>query len=244
MFVPPSQQQSAWIGIDIGGTFTDFVVYSFSEQTLQRMKVLSTPLDPSDAVLQGLAKFPQLMSRQIVHGSTVATNAILERKGARTALITTKGFRDVLIIGRQDRPELYDLFPSIPPLLVPREWTFEITERVDYGGNIVTPLQENELDVIIQEIKAHEIQSVAVSFLFSFVNPTHERSVTNRLRAEGLFVTASSEILPEFREYERTSTTVVNAYVSPCSIRIWADWSKRCSPASFTFCSPTGGASQ
>jgi N-methylhydantoinase A len=208
-------QKGLWIGIDIGGTFTDFVVYSFSDQSLQRLKILSTPSDPANAVLQGLTKFSQSASRHIVHGSTVATNAILERKGARTALITTKGFRDVLLIGRQDRPALYDLFPSIPPPLVPREWCFEVTERMDYEGNIVTPLQKEELDGIIEEFHSQNIQSVAVSFLFSFVNPVHEQWVANRLRAEGLFVTASSEILPEFREYERTSTTVVNAYVSP-----------------------------
>ncbi len=215
MAIPDNHQHGSWIGIDIGGTFTDFVVYASHSQSLQRFKILSTPSNPAEAVLEGLLQLPHQVSRHIVHGSTVATNAILERKGARTALITTKGFRDVLLIGRQDRPELYDLFPSIPPPLVPCEWTFEITERLDYEGNIVTPLNEIELDAIIEELKAQKIQSVAVSFLFSFVNPAHERWVTNRLRAEGFFVTASSEILPEFREYERTSTTVVNAYVSP-----------------------------
>ena len=120
----------------------------------------------------------------------------------------------MLVIGRQDRPDLYDLFPSIPLPLVPHDWCLEITERISYEGNIVIPLQENELPAIISELKNQNIQSVAVSFLFSFVNPKHEQWVTSRLRAEGLFVTASSELLPEFREYERTSTTVVNAYVS------------------------------
>lgn len=208
-------QHTLWVGIDIGGTFTDFVVYSPDDGTLQRFKVLSTHPDPAEGVLQGLSKIPQTASRQIVHGSTVATNAILERKGARTALITTKGFRDVLLIGRQNRPELYDLFPVIPPPLVSREWCLEITERVDYEGTVVIPLQEKELDAIIETLRQEHIQSVAVSFLFSFVNPAHEQCVTRRLREEGFFVTASSEILPEFREYERTSTTVVNAYVSP-----------------------------
>jgi len=208
-------QHTLWVGIDIGGTFTDFVVYSPDDGTLQRFKVLSTHPDPAEGVLQGLSKIPQTASRQIVHGSTVATNAILERKGARTALITTKGFRDVLLIGRQNRPELYDLFPVIPPPLVSREWCLEITERVDYEGTVVIPLQEKELDAIIETLRQEHIQSVAVSFLFSFVNPAHEQCVTRRLREEGFFVTVSSEILPEFREYERTSTTVVNAYVSP-----------------------------
>ncbi|MDH3770308.1 MAG: hydantoinase/oxoprolinase family protein, partial [Nitrospirota bacterium] len=215
MAIPEHNDPGLLIGIDIGGTFTDFVVYASKDQTLRRFKILSTPSDPAEAVLKGLNQLPHQASRHMVHGSTVATNAILEGKGARTALITTKGFRDVLLIGRQDRPELYDLFPSLPPPLVSREWSWEITERVDYAGNIVAPLQENELDAIIEKLKSQNIQSVAVSFLFSFVNPAHEQWVTNRLRAEGLFVTASSEILPEFREYERTSTTVVNAYVSP-----------------------------
>ena len=241
MAKPQHNQQGFWIGIDIGGTFTDFVVYSSRDQSLQRLKILSTPADPAEAVLQGLTKFSQSASRHIVHGSTVATNAILERKGARTALIATKGFRDVLLIGRQDRPELYDLFPSIPPPLVPRECCWEITERMDYAGNIVTPLQENKLDAIIKELKSQNIQSVAVSFLFSFVNPAHEQWVTNRLRAEGLFVTASSEILPEFREYERTSTTVVNAYVSPVLDTYLGRLEREMTPTEFHILQSNGG---
>ncbi len=216
--IDPSLDSSSltlWVGIDIGGTFTDFVVYSPVGQSLQRFKVLSTPSDPAEAVLQGLSQLPKHMNRHIVHGSTVATNAILERKGARTALITTSGFRDILLIGRQDRPQLYDLFPDLPVPLVPREWCLEMSERMDFQGNIVTPLQQDAVGPIVELLRSNDIQSVAVSFLFSFVNPVHERWVTNRLRAEGFFVSASSELLPEFREYERTSTTVANAYVSP-----------------------------
>ena len=215
MAILDQTSEELWIGIDIGGTFTDFVVYATHEQALKRFKVLSTPGDPAQAVLQGLSHLSSTTSRHIVHGSTVATNAILERKGAYTALITTKGFRDLLVIGRQARPELYDLFPSIPEPLVPREGCLEVAERMDYQGHVVSPLQENELSAIIKELQSQNIQSVAISFLFSFVNPAHEQQVANRLREEGLFVTASSEILPEFREYERTSTTLVNAYVSP-----------------------------
>ncbi len=229
------------IGIDIGGTFTDFVIYSSSDQSLQRFKILSTPTDPSQAVLQGLSQLTKTNSRHIVHGSTVATNAILERKGARTALMTTKGFRDVLQIGRQDRPELYDLLPSIPSPLIPREWSFEITERMDEEGNVVTPLQEYELDEIIGELRGQNIQSVAVSFLFSFLNPKHEQWVTNRLRAEGFFVTASSEILPEFREYERTSTTAVNAYVSPVLDTYLGKLEQEMLPAEFHILQSNGG---
>ena len=147
-----------WIGIDIGGTFTDFVIYSPDDEILQRYKVLSTPSDPADAVLRGLSQLPQTASRHIVHGSTVATNAILERKGAPTALITTKGFRDVLQIGRQDRPALYDLFPSIPLPLVPRERCLEITERLDYEGNVVVALREEEIRPLVELLRRQKIQ--------------------------------------------------------------------------------------
>ena len=241
MPIPEHADKELWVGIDIGGTFTDFVVYASSDQSLHRFKILSTPSDPAEAVLQGLTRLPDQANRHMVHGSTVATNAILERKGARTGLITTKGFRDVLQIGRQDRPELYDLFPSIPPPLVPREWSFEITERMDYEGNIVTPLQEYELDEIIKELKKKNIQSVAVSFLFSFVDANHEKRVARRLRDEGLFVTASSEILPEFREYERTSTTVVNAYVSPVLDSYLGRLEREITPTDFHILQSNGG---
>lgn len=233
--------QNVWVGIDIGGTFTDFVVYSSSDQSLQRFKILSTPADPAEAVLQGLAQLPHHPGRHIVHGSTVATNAILERKGARTALITTKGFRDVLLIGRQNRPELYDLFPVISQPLVPRAWSFEISERVDCEGNILTPLQEQGLVSILEMLRHEAIQSVAVSFLFSFVNPAHEQWVTRRFRDEGFFVTGSSEILPEFREYERTSTTVVNAYVSPVLDTYLGRLEREIKPTEFHIVQSNGG---
>jgi N-methylhydantoinase A len=241
MAIPEHNYPGLLIGIDIGGTFTDFVVYAANDQPLLRFKILSTPSDPAEAVLQGLNQLPHHASRHIVHGSTVATNAILERKGARTALLTTKGFRDVLLIGRQDRPELYDLFPSIPPPLVSRAWCLEITERVDYEGNVVTPLQKHELDTIIETLRCENIHSVAVSFLFSFVNPAHEQWVTKQLRAEGFFVTASSEILPEFREYERTSTTVVNAYVSPVLDAYLASLEREITPKAFHLLQSNGG---
>ena len=156
-------------------------------------------------------------------------------------LITTKGFRDVLLIGRQDRPELYDLFPSIPPPLVPPEWCFEVTERIDYQGHTVVPLQEWELEKIVQDLKAQNIRSVAVSFLFSFANPEHEQRVADRLRAEGLFVTASSEILPEFREYERTSTAVVNGYVSPVLDAYLGSLGREVAPTEFHILQSNGG---
>jgi N-methylhydantoinase A len=124
---PESSSLTVWVGIDIGGTFTDFVIYSPVGQSLQRFKVLSTPSDPAEAVLQGLSQLHHNGSRHIVHGSTVATNAILERKGARTALMTTSGFQDILLIGRQDRPQLYDLFPVLPAPLVQSKWCLEMS---------------------------------------------------------------------------------------------------------------------
>ncbi len=204
-----------WVGVDIGGTFTDFVVYSPANQSLERFKILSTPADPAEAVLQGLAELTPKTNRHIVHGSTVATNAILERKGARTALVTTEGFRDILSIGRQNRPALYEIVPAGPDPLVPREWCVEVSERIDHRGQVVKSLQAPSLEAVSRTLKGAGIQSVAVSLLFSFVNPSHEQAVAKRLREDGWFVTVSSELLPEFREYERTSTTVVNAYVSP-----------------------------
>jgi N-methylhydantoinase A len=241
--VRPSEYsgQNLWVGIDIGGTFTDFVIYSPVDQLLERYKVLSTPSDPAEAVLQGLSQLPKNVSRHIVHGSTVATNAILERKGARTALVTTSGFRDILQIGRQDRSDLYDVFPDVPSPLVPREWCLEMPERVDFQGNIVTPLQKDAIEPIFESLRSNEIQSVAVSFLFSFVNPAHERWVTNRLRETGWFVTASSEILPEFREYERTSTTVVNAYVSPVLDKYLGRLEREMTPTEFHILQSNGG---
>ncbi len=241
--VPPSEDsgQSLWVGIDIGGTFTDFVIYSPVDHSLHRYKVLSTPSDPAEAVLPGLSQIPRPVSRHIIHGSTVATNAILERKGARTALLTTKGFRDILLIGRQDRPDLYDLFPDVPAPLVQREWCLDMTERVDFQGTIVTPLQENELNTIIEKLRDANIRSVAVSCLFSFMNPAHEQPVANELRDEGFFVTASSEILPEIREYERTSTTVVNAYVSPVLDAYLGRLEREMLPAEFHILQSNGG---
>lgn len=152
----------------------------------------------------------------IVHGSTVATNALLERKGARTALITTAGFADVLEIGRQTRPKLYDLSASKPEPFVPAERRFEVTERVDYQGQVLIPLDPAALDPLIERLAASDVESVAVCLLFSFLRPEHEEIIGERLRAANRFhLSLSSEILPEYREFERTSTTVMNAYVGP-----------------------------
>ena len=209
------QDTSKRIGIDIGGTFTDFVIFDSNTGETVTFKLLSTPKNPAKAMLEGLEKIPSEIKRKIIHGSTVATNALLEGKGARTALITTKGFRDVLHIGRQNRSELYDLFADPPPPLIPYEWRLEIDEMVIYTGEITSPINTKEVDECISFLKNEKINSVAVCLLFSFLDNSHEQMIAKLLRKEGFFTSISSDVLPVFREYERTSTTVVNAYVSP-----------------------------
>lgn len=213
------------IGIDIGGTFTDFVIYDSKINYIKSFKLLSTPEDPSQAVLDGLASIledsrrnqqnPMVEILSVIHGSTVATNILLERKGAICALITTKGFGDVIQIGRQNRPSLYDFFVNLPAPLIPPELRFEVTERVDHDGNILIALDPHEVDILINNIKKTEAKSIAVCLLFSFLRPEHEQYLGKKLFQAGFRVSLSSEIVPEFREYERTSTTAVNAYVTP-----------------------------
>jgi N-methylhydantoinase A len=214
-----SSKHTIRIGIDIGGTFTDFVVFRPDTGNITTFKILSTPEDPAKAVLQGLERIASTggITRQayIIHGSTVATNALLERKGASTALITTRGFRDVLSIGRQNRPALYDFTIDPPPPLIPASLRLEVDERVDHLGRVLTPIDPLQVESLVQDLKLKSIESVAVCLLFSFLHPDHEKLIGEQLRSVGYFVSTSTEILPEFREYERTSTTVVNAYVSP-----------------------------
>ena len=213
----------ARLGVDTGGTFTDFV-WLDEHGRLQIHKQLSTPADPSQAIVEGIQEIRLSSDAAVIHGSTVATNALLERRGARTALIATKGFADVLAIGRQNRPDLYALVPQKPDPLVPPQWRFEQTERVTAAGEIQTPLQEQELDALVDRLLAEGIESVAVCLLFSFLWPHHERQIRQAISAlakdgQNIHVSLSSEILPQFREYERTSTTVINAYVAPLMAR-------------------------
>jgi len=203
------------IGIDIGGTFTDFVVYEPDEGAINTFKLPTDPGNPAKTVLQGLGQINLQGSSRVIHGSTVATNALLEKKGARTALITTNGFKDVIQIGRQNRPSIYDWSVKPPPSLIPTELRLEINERVDHRGNVIMPLDILHLDEIIQILDHYHVESVAVCFLFSFLYPRHEQVVAEKLKGRGYLTSISSDILPEFREYERLSTTVVNAYVSP-----------------------------
>ena len=164
------------VGIDTGGTFTDFVRLDGSGR-IQVRKELSTPHDPSGAILLGLERMEVDREAAIVHGSTVATNALLERRGARTALVTTAGFGDVLAIGRQDRSELYALVPRNPEPLVPSTWRFEVKERVAADGAVIEPLEAKSLMQVVEKVAAEQVESVAVCLLFSFLHPEHERQI-------------------------------------------------------------------
>jgi N-methylhydantoinase A len=203
------------IGIDIGGTFTDFVIYDSTDGNITTFKILTNNSNPAETVIQGLKEITPGYPFVIIHGSTVATNALLERKGVRTALITTRGFKDILQIGRQNRPNIYDWNISPPKALVPSEYRFEVNERINSHGKVINPINFDELENISKLITIENIESIAICFLFSFLYPDHEQQIAKYFRQMGYFVSTSSEILPEYREYERTSTTVVNAYVSP-----------------------------
>lgn len=212
-------------GVDIGGTFTDLVLSDRGRFRIH--KLLSSPHNPAQSMLDGLeAITPGGISAltQVAHGSTVATNAILERQGARAALITTAGFRDLLFIGRQDRPELYALHPSIPPPLIPRDRCYEVPERLDFLGNVLQPLDMSALDQVLDEIAQKDIDSIAVCLLFSYVNDEHERQIKQRIIKRGTVkyewqIVLSSQVLPEFREYERASTVALEAFVRPVMTR-------------------------
>jgi N-methylhydantoinase A len=203
------------IGVDTGGTFTDFVYKT--PEGWRVYKTLSTPENPAKAILKGLEVIGDKYPRYIVHGTTVATNTLLERKGAKTAFITNKGFKDIIEIGRQNRERLYDLHYRRPQPLVPPNLRFELDCRVNSKGEIVKDLDPKEVEKLIETLKKEKVEAVAVCFLFSFLNPEHEKFVADLLREKlkNVHISVSSEILPEFREYERASTTVVNAYVAP-----------------------------
>lgn len=210
------------IGVDTGGTFTDFVFDLNDRQEI--FKLPSTPTDPSRAITSGLHRIlkitdASLADVEIVHGTTVGTNALLQRRGARTALITTKGFEDVLMIGRQARPELYNLDAVRPPPLVSDELRFGLHERIAASGEVLEKLDEGQLDEIIAQLKEAGVESVAVSLLFSFAHPQHEQVVATALESLNVPLSISHRILPEYREYERTSTVAINAYLQPLMSR-------------------------
>ncbi len=210
------------VGADIGGTFTDIIAIDRDGMCTAR-KVPSTVVDYGRGVAEGIHHLLAQLGAggeaiaDVIHGTTVATNAILERKGARTALLTTEGFRDVLELRRLRTPQLYDLFFEPPPPMVDRARRFELHERVGARGEIIIPLDDDDVGKIVAQLRSDEIQYVAVSLLHSYANPSHEHQVARIVRngLEGVHLSLSAEILPEIREYERTSTTVVNAYVAP-----------------------------
>ncbi len=206
------------VGIDVGGTFTDIAV--LRDGRLSIHKLPSTPADPSLGVRRGIAEI-DIGEADYVHGSTVATNALLEGKGGRTALVSTLGFEDVLEIGRQSRSDLYDLNLDRPPALAPWELRFGLPERVDYTGAILEDLTPEAIETLLALLREAQVDGVAVSFLFSFLNPLHEEMLLRALRnlPNSPFLSISSQVIPEFREYERTSTVVVNSYVGPVMAR-------------------------
>ncbi len=201
------------IAVDTGGTFTDCV---WTERGRLRMvKVFSTPGDPSQSIAEAVARTGCSGEILLVHGTTVGTNTLLERKGARVGLVTTAGFEDAIEIGRQARPRLYDLtFQRIPPL-VEREMRFGVPERVSCDGEVLQRPSGQDLRLLARDVHASGAESIAVSTLFAFANPENERMIGRVLEELGLPLTLSHLLLPEFREYERTSTVVVNAYLQP-----------------------------
>jgi N-methylhydantoinase A len=212
-------QRDILIGIDIGGTFTDAIVADrTTREVLLAFKVPSTPADPSIAVVSALERIAarqSIVGCQVCHGTTIGTNALIERRGARTGLLATQGFTDVIELRRQDRPNLYDLAVELSQPLVDPGDRFGVTERVAADGSIVTPLAE--LDATLDRVAASGVQSLAISLLHAYSNPVHEQAIKRRVveRFPGMYVTLSSEISPEYGEYERTSTTVVNSFIGP-----------------------------
>ncbi|HWW14617.1 MAG TPA: hydantoinase/oxoprolinase family protein [Candidatus Dormibacteraeota bacterium] len=209
----PRRPQPLRVAIDTGGTFTDCVW--IQQGRLRMLKVFSTPADPSQAIVEALRKINHKGELILLHGTTVGTNTLLERKGARTALITTAGFEDAIEIGRQARPKLYDFFFDRVEPLVPADLRFGIEERTASDGEILTAPTPADLKTLTSEIRAKHTESIAISLLFSFANPKNEQAIAEALKSLGVPLSLSHEILPEFREYERTSTVVMNAYLQP-----------------------------
>src|SRR5271166_597713 len=201
------------IGIDAGGTFTDFIVCR-DNGAIETFKLRSNPRSPASVILAGLKQATAGGRAEVIHGSTVATNALLERKGARTALVTTAGFEDVIHIGRQNRPELYNLtpFPRVP--IIPRSHCFGVRERTYYDGTIAAAPSEAELAQLKTRLRRAGVRSIAICFLHAYRTPENEQKTAAALEGLG-YMCCSHEICPEFREYERSSTTLMNAYVGP-----------------------------
>ncbi|MBN8902268.1 MAG: hydantoinase/oxoprolinase family protein, partial [Rhodospirillales bacterium] len=216
---------SARLAVDIGGTFTDLAVEHDGRRTT--LKVLTTPAAPEQGVMTGVRSILQAAGLQpadislMIHGTTLATNAVIERKGARTALLTTEGFRDVIAMGNESRYDQYDLNITLPEPLVPRHLRLPVPERLDNTGKVLRPLDAEAVRALIPLLQREQVESIAVGLLHAFVNPAHERQVRTILEQAlpDLAVSISSEVSPEMREWERFSTTVANAYVQPMMAR-------------------------
>jgi N-methylhydantoinase A len=223
------------LGCDIGGTFTDFVLLNDKTGEIHINKCLTTPVDPSDAVEQGIREMEGTITGfvdkldEVIHGTTLVINSIIERKGAITGLITTKGFRDVLELGREIRYAPYDIFAEFPRPLVPRRFRLEVDERIRSDGTILTPLDPDVAKEVVATLVEMGVQSIAVCLINSFENPAHELMIKDIIREEApeVSVSISYEVLPQIREYERTSTTVTNAYVKPLTGQYLTKLSKR-----------------
>ncbi len=231
----PSLRGSCRVGVDIGGTFTDLVLVDEVTGAVRVGKLLTTAKDPAQAVEQGLvgllrkADSAPASVGALIHGTTLATNALIERKGARTGLLTTAGFRDALEIGREGRYDMYDLFIDPPAPLAPRHLRLEVAERLLPDGSVLRPLDEADARRAVEALLAQGVEAIAISLLHAYRNPAHERalgSLVARL-VPGLPVSCSSEVVPEIREYERTSTTVANVYVMPLMARYLDDLERR-----------------
>ena len=222
----PRSSQPLRIAIDTGGTFTDCVWREHGR--LQMLKLFSTPADPSQAIVEALRKIAHKGKLILLHGTTVGTNTLLERKGARTALLTTAGFEDAIEIGRQARPTLYDFFFDRVEPLVPAQLRFGLNERTGGDGRILTSPSTAELKSLTKRVAATNPQAIAISLLFSFANPKNELAIAEELKSLGVPLSISHQILPEFREYERTSTVAVNAYLQPIMQRYLDNLVNRC----------------
>ena len=211
------------IGVDIGGTFTDHLLYNDETGEVNTLKTPSTPEDLAHCVLEGIRRFGKDRPGGVeglglvAHGTTINTNAILERKGAKCGLITTKGFRDVLEIGRQTRPHYYDWYADRPAPLVPRYLRLEVEERVNSSGQVLVPLNEEDVSRTVETFKSEGVEAVAVCLLNSYINDINEARIRQILQETlpGVYLAISSELNPEFREFERSSTTAAAAYVGP-----------------------------
>ena len=223
------------LGCDIGGTFTDFVLINDRTGEIHINKCLTTPADPSDAVEQGILELAKKvpgyvpMLDEVIHGTTLVINSIIERKGAKTGLIATQGFRDVLELGREMRYAPYDIFAEFPEPLVPRRFRLEVEERVRSDGEVLKPLYPSEAQKVVRNLVGMGVESIAVCLINSFENPVHEKLLKKIIEEEapGVSVSISFEVLPQIKEYERTSTTATNAYVKPLTGRYLSKLAKR-----------------